>query len=252
MAIAAAVQRLQRLVAARRHLKSACRSSGKAIVSFTFDDFPRSAWSIGGRVLGEFGVSGTYYASLGLMGKMTPIGAMFDRRDLAAVAEAGHELACHTYDHVLCRDLPAAALLANCERNQMRMSEMLGGYRPTSFSYPEGVVTSSAKALLNSVYDSSRTIEPGINADPVDLGFLRANRVYSTSSAHKLQEMIRANVRRNGWLILYTHDISLHPSPWGCTPEQFRAVVASAAGSGAEILAVGDATKRFLCASQAA
>jgi hypothetical protein len=110
----------------------------------------------------------------------------------------------------------------------------------------------SAKALLNSIYDSSRTIEPGINCDPVDLGFLRANCVYSTSPSHKLREIIRVNERRRGWLILYTHDIDGRPSPWGCTQEQFRAVVAWAANSDAEILSIGDATKRFLCASQAA
>src|SRR5579863_2515511 len=103
MAMAAAVQRVERLMAGRCHRKSACRHLGKAIVSFTFDDFPRSAWTAGGRILGEYGASGTYYASLGLMGKTTLVGEMFDRRDLEAAAEAGHELACHTYDHVLCR-----------------------------------------------------------------------------------------------------------------------------------------------------
>jgi peptidoglycan/xylan/chitin deacetylase (PgdA/CDA1 family) len=246
--MARAMQRIQKLMAERLYRKAATRPTGKAIVSFTFDDFPKSAWTAGGRVLGEYGATGTFYASLGLMGKTTPVGEMFDRGDLEAAAQAGHEIACHTYDHALCRDLSGAELLANCERNRSRMSEILGGYKPRNFSFPEGVVTVSAKALLNSVYDSSRTIEPGINCDPVDLGFLRANRVYSTSPYHKLQEIVRANERQNGWLILYTHDIGVRPSPWGCTPEEFRAVVAFAANSNAEILPIGAAAKRFLFA----
>ena len=252
MAITAVVQRVERWMAAKQNRKLASRTVRTPMVSFTFDDFPRSAWTAGGKVLGEYGAKGTYYAALGLMGKTTPIGKMFDRRDLEEVVEAGHELACHTHDHVLCRDLTGMDLLANCEQNRWRMSEMLGGYRPRNFSFPEGVVTASAKALLTPLYDSCRTIEPGINGDRVDLAFLRANRVYSTSPARRLQEIIRMNQLKRGWLILYTHDISGRPSPWGCRPEEFRAVVACAADSGAEILPIGDATQRFLCPSTSA
>ena len=98
---------------------------------------------------------------------------------------------------------------------------------------------------MASVYDTCRTIEPGINRDPVDLGFLRANRVYSTSPLQKLQQLIRNNQRLKGWLILYTHDICARPSPWGCTPDEFRTVVGWVVDSGAEILPITDATKRF-------
>jgi peptidoglycan/xylan/chitin deacetylase (PgdA/CDA1 family) len=252
MAMTVAVQRLERWMAAKSNRKLASRTIRKGMVSFTFDDFPRSAWTVGGKILGEYGVKGTYYAALGLMGQTTPVGEMFERRDLEEVAEGGHELACHTHDHVLCRDLDRIHLLANCERNQLRMSELLCGYRPRNFSFPEGVVTASAKALLSPIYDSCRTIEPGINLDPVDLAFLRANRVYSTSSSRQLQEIIQRNQRQMGWLILYTHDIGAIPSPWGCTPEEFRAVVACAAVSGTEILPIGDAVQRLVCPSPAA
>src|SRR2546422_3297564 len=43
-------------------------------VSFTFDDFPRSALLTGGAILKHFGLTGTYYASFGLMGKQAPTG----------------------------------------------------------------------------------------------------------------------------------------------------------------------------------
>jgi peptidoglycan/xylan/chitin deacetylase (PgdA/CDA1 family) len=248
MAVAEALQKVQKVMARKLHPKWAFRPAGNALVSFTFDDFPRSAWTAGGKVLAEYGVRGTYYAALGLMGKTTAVGEMFGRQELEALAEGGHELACHTHDHALCSHVDKRDLLTNCEKNQLRMSEMLGGYRPRNFSFPEGVVTVSAKALLTSVYDTCRTIEPGINCDPVDLSFLLANPVYSASSTRKLQEKIQRNRRLKGWLILYTHDISRRPSAWGCTPEEFRAVVGCAADSGAEILPICDAMKRFVFA----
>lgn len=222
------------------------------MVSITFDDFPRSAWIAGGTILAEFGVHGTYYAAMGLMGKRTPVGEMFLRKDLESAAAAGHELACHTYDHALCCNLNARDLLSNCEENQRRMAAVLDGYKPSSFSFPEGVVTLRSKRLVSGLYDSCRTIEPGINTNPVDLGFLRANRVYSTTRLQDLKQLISANRERAGWLILYTHDISSEPSPWGCTADQFRQVVSCAVESGAEILPVGVATKRFTVASRAA
>src|SRR6058998_1215474 len=60
---------------------------GHAIVSFTFDDFPRSALFNGGGILERLGLAGTYYASLGLMKQMTPTGEIFQPDDLQRLVE---------------------------------------------------------------------------------------------------------------------------------------------------------------------
>ena len=73
--------------------------SGFPIISFTFDDFPRSALHTGGAILKRYGVTGTYYVSFGLMGKQAPTGTMFLREDIETLLEHGHELGCHTFDH---------------------------------------------------------------------------------------------------------------------------------------------------------
>ena len=49
----------------------------RPLISFSFDDFPRSALFTGGALLEQYGVAGTYYASLGLMGKTSPTGEIF-------------------------------------------------------------------------------------------------------------------------------------------------------------------------------
>src|ERR1700730_10018379 len=69
------------------------------IISFTFDDFPRSALFAGGAILKRFGVRGTYYASLGLIGTTGPTGQMFTFDDLNILLDQRHEIGCHTYDH---------------------------------------------------------------------------------------------------------------------------------------------------------
>ena len=74
-------------------------SPHRPLISFTFDDFPRSALLAGGAILNRAGLSGTYYASLGLMGKKTPSGQIFVADDLKTLFEQGHELGCHTFSH---------------------------------------------------------------------------------------------------------------------------------------------------------
>ena len=227
------------------HQKRAVQRTPRPIVSFTFDDFPRSALTVGGRILAEHGVRGTYYTAMGLLGQRTVVGDMFDGDDLDELVAAGHELACHTVGHTRCSMLTPAGVVASCEENQRQIMGALGGRRPTSFSFPEGVVTASAKKALESIYQTCRTIEPGINRDPVDAGLLRANPVYSRRAPSKLHKVILKNQKMNGWLILYTHDVTPNPSAYGCTPQEFRELVRCAVESGADVLPVADAWARF-------
>jgi peptidoglycan/xylan/chitin deacetylase (PgdA/CDA1 family) len=180
------------------------------------------------------------------MSGKTVVGEMFNRSDLASLVADGHELACHTLNHVRCCDVRGVELLQKCEENRRQVSEMLGGYKLCNFSFPEGVVNPSSKALLSSIYDTCRTIEPGINIDPIDLGFLRANCVYARLPIEKVKEAILQNTRRKGWLILYTHDVTDAPSIYGCTPEYFREVLGCVVDSGADILTVAEARRRFV------
>lgn len=221
------------------------RRQARPIISFTFDDFPASALRRGGKMLSEHGIRGTYYAALGLMGQNTVVGEMFTPEDLKSLVQHGHELACHTYDHTRVCDVPTPALLAQCEKNRKFASEACDGYECRNFSFPEGVVTVSAKAAMRDVYDTCRTVEPGINTDPVDFSFLRANPIYSTKSLDQIKLRIRENDDLKGWLILYTHDISAIPSVYGCTPEYFSEVLRCAIASTAQILTIGEAAKRF-------
>src|SRR6266853_6422019 len=62
----------------------------RPLISFTFDDFPRSALLVGGAILNRLGLAGTYYASLGLVGKETESGQIFFPDDLTTLFKEGH------------------------------------------------------------------------------------------------------------------------------------------------------------------
>jgi peptidoglycan/xylan/chitin deacetylase (PgdA/CDA1 family) len=218
------------------------------MISFTFDDFPRSALTVGGRMLTDHGWRGTYYGAMGLMGRTTSAGPMFTRVDLDDLLRAGHELACHTFDHTSCLSVSTGRFVDGCADNRRMAATMLSGYQLQHFSFPHGHVTLAAKHALRSAYDTCRSTEWGINSDPVDLGFLRANPLYSRFAIGTVKQLICANSRANGWLVLYTHDVAVNPSPYGCTPEYFEEVLVCALESGADVLTIRDAAGRYqLC-----
>jgi peptidoglycan/xylan/chitin deacetylase (PgdA/CDA1 family) len=237
--------RAQKTLANRLARKLAHRESQSPIVSFTFDDFPRSALSVGGTLLTAHNMKGTYYGSIGFMGQTTELGPMFTQADLDELLEAGHEFACHTVGHTSCLAVNTARFVDSCRENRRQAATLLKGYQLHNMSYPYGHITLMTKRALRSAYDSCRSTEPGINIDPVDLSFLRANPIYSWNELATLKRLIDANCRANGWLIFYTHDVAESPSPYGCPPQLFEEVLRHTAESGAEVLPICHAASRY-------
>lgn len=235
----------QKRIAQRLSCKRASQIPALPIISFTFDDFPRSALTVGGAMLMDQGLRGTYYASMGLMGQQSNEGEMYSVEDLQTLVGEGHELACHTFSHIYCPHASRSEVQQECERNRRTVAEALGGYRLRNFSFPSGAVTWSAKSTATLIYDSCRTVEGGINGNPTDLGFLRANALYSSRPINELQRLVEKNTEQAGWLIFYTHDISRRPSGVGCTPECFREILRVALASGASIMTIAGAVSRF-------
>ena len=200
------------------------------VVSFTFDDFPRSALVAGGAILEQYGLRGTYYAALGLTGSDSAMGRLHDREDLRAVVTGGHELACHTYSHLDCSRTALRIVLGEIAENASAMSALTGEAAPASFAYPFGGLSLAAKRALAARFASCRGVSPGINTGAVDLADLRSRRLYDGEfDASALRHLIEANRELGGWLIFYTHDVAAAPSRWGCTPAQFETAVACAA-----------------------
>src|SRR2546422_6309977 len=94
-----AAGRYQRLLYENLFCGTVQMRNDRPLVSFTFDDFPRSALRCGGAILKKYGFRGTYYAALGLMGQHAPVGEIFSLQDLRDLLAEGHELGCHTYGH---------------------------------------------------------------------------------------------------------------------------------------------------------
>jgi peptidoglycan/xylan/chitin deacetylase (PgdA/CDA1 family) len=203
------------------------------IVSFSFDDFPRSAFAVGGEILKRFGARGTYYAAMDLMDRTNDLGKQFHAEDLRLLVEDGHELASHTKSHLSSREVSFAVFQDNVQKGREKIAELMGFEDSGNFAYPYGHVTFLAKRKLGPELLSCRGTCRGINGPDVDLNLLRANSLYGDlSQLDHACDLISRNQREKGWLIFYTHDIGGQPSKFGCTPELFEAVVAHAVKAG--------------------
>jgi len=212
------------------------------VVSFTFDDFPRSALTEGGRILRERGWAGAYFAAGGFCGRRVDGIDYFDRDDLVRAAEEGHEIGCHTFSHLRLPGASALAVEADLERNAAFMADALPGYRLTSFAYPYGDLDLGKKALIARRFPVCRGIWPGVNAGRMDFAQLKAVPLERRSLAglHVEAWLDRVQAER-GWLIFFTHDVSDDPSDYGCFRRTFEAVADAVARRGIRVLPVKSA-----------
>ena len=191
------------------------------MVSFTFDDLPKSAATTGAASLEAHGARGTFYVSGGLVGVETPEWPAGDADDVLSLYRRGHEIGCHTFSHQRASDLDVASLANEIMRNRGTSARWTPRSKTETFAYP---VTATDRLAGSSQLK-----------DPVpDLPQHRAwhqQRRQSICNSFGAVPLIDGQMDRdgidrafdeaetnNGWLIFYGHDVAERPSPWGCSP----------------------------------
>lgn len=213
------------------------------LISFTFDDFPRSALLAGGTILNRFGLSGTYYASLSLMGKETSSGQIFLADDLATLFQQGHELGCHTFSHCDSWETDPDTFENSIVENRKVLRELFPDARFENFAYPISLPRPLTKERIGDYFLSCRGGGQSINVGKVDLNQLSSYFLEKSPNIQAVRDLINYNLRVRGWLIFATHDISDNHTPFGCSPEFFEEVVQHAVSTGTQILPVVEALR---------
>jgi peptidoglycan/xylan/chitin deacetylase (PgdA/CDA1 family) len=214
----------------------------RPIISFTFDDFPRTALVSGGEILRRYNLAGTYYVALGLLGKDSPSGPICIAEDLVAALNDGHELGCHTFFHSHSWQTQPRAFEQSIIENRRALSELIPNYHFKSFSYPISLPRPLSKRVAAKYFSSSRGGGQTFNAGTTDLNQLSAYFLEKAANNLELPKaLIDKNRQAKGWTIFATHDVIAQPSQYGCTPEFFEEIVRYAVRSGAQILPVVDA-----------
>jgi hypothetical protein len=209
-------------------------------VSFTFDDFPRSAGTAGREILEKYDVRGTYYTSLGLMGADSQPFRMFELEDLEELIRTGHEIGCHSFGHLDPWKTAPGDFEESLKKNGARLESLFPGYAFRTFSYPLRQPHPGIKRIAGEMFWCCRGGGQMPNAGRVDLNCLRSCFIdqRQRDNLEYFVELIGRNVRQKGWLIFSTHDIAPDPSPFGCSPRVFEEIVRRAVDSGSSVLPV--------------
>lgn len=242
--MSAIIKKIQRKLSGFYNTKPHKILPNKVVISFTFDDVPETAISVGAKILEDNNVAGTFYLSGSLENNINLDLPQYVTSDIQRLLDAGHEIGCHTFGHINIQDKSAAKIEDDLDKNFTHLKKHIGDHDLTSFSYPFGCVSVTAKKIIRRRFSSARGIKSGVNKGIVDLSQLKANALYSNMSKEKIVAFIDEAVRDNGWLIFYTHDISDAPTAYGCNADLFEFAVKQAIKSDCEILCMRAALAR--------
>ena len=126
------------------------------IVSFTFDDFPRSAYLVGAPILEAFGGRGTYYVTTGFLNTSDGLGDLFRVEDLHELLERGHELGTQTFHHSSCRNVPLPEFQDDVHKGILELDHLVERHSD-NFCYPFGHATLGTKRTLAPFLASARS-----------------------------------------------------------------------------------------------
>ena len=118
-------------------------------------------------------------------------------------------------------------------RNQSALKRIDGNLPVRNFSYPYGDLSFRARLHLETLFDSCRSIDPGINAGVADLGLLKSCTLDNRSiDRAEISRLIADTVRTNGWLIFLSHDVCDEPSRFGVRPDLLEFALRNAQQAG--------------------
>lgn len=213
-------------ITARLPVKMVKNKAGRGIASISFDDFPKSAWQVGGKILDKYGYKGTYYAVGDFCGKTAENVVQYDAEDAKELVSQGHEIGSHTYFHSSVYTICNEELIKQEKANQEFFDNLLGDYKLSTFAYPFGDISLRTKRLYSKLYPLARGIRSGLNGEWFDLAQVSAVPLeYRLWDKDKIENWVKRAKDENAWLCFFTHDISENPTPWGATPEMLEHAV---------------------------
>ncbi len=232
-------QRLRRHAARYVHKRMIAPSLDQPVVSFSFDDCPKSVVTNALPLLEQEGWTSTIYIAAGLCDTVNHMGLQMSLEDVKSAADAGHEIGDHTYHHVDGNAVSVDTYLLDIDKNQRALKDL--DIPPSrSFAYPYGTATPALKRALNDRFELARGVIPA-GDNQIDLGLSPSTCLYHGPLMDRALGRIQKLATAPRWEILFTHDVRHDPSDYGCTVSDLKNVIQAVKDSGAIVLPVAEA-----------
>jgi peptidoglycan/xylan/chitin deacetylase (PgdA/CDA1 family) len=233
----------------RRELANRCAkrlgrlTSPKPIVSFTFDDVPVSASTVGAEILEAQGMRGTFYMSLGLLLSETPTGRICSAEDVLRLHQHRHEIGCHTFFHSDSWDTTAPNFEVSIRKNRHALAGICADIPCETFSYPISCPHPSNKRIVERHFRIGRGGGQTFNQGQLDLNYVSAFFLEQAANFDRVRQILHQACLSSGWMIFATHDVTENPTAYGVTPNFFKELVGLVAETDAQVLTVREALR---------
>jgi len=210
----------------------------RPIISFSFDDCPRSALNNAAPLLEENGWHGTFYMAMGLCDSTNHLGLHMNADDVKAAYENGHEIADHTFSHIDGQQTPFKDFKADIDRNQAAITA-LGIPQSRNFAYPYGCFSPKLKKLTSQKFELVRGVhDPDMSEAnrSLDTALLPSMRMYNGNEVNDIIQTIGRLKHDPQWLTLFTHDVRENPSDFGCRPDDIKRIISAIKKSDAQVM----------------
>jgi peptidoglycan/xylan/chitin deacetylase (PgdA/CDA1 family) len=214
------------------------------VISFSFDDAPKSACVLGRELLEQYDCHGTWYIAGGLTDQLEMGRPCHSVQDVQGLVSAGHHIGCHTFSHRPCDQLSSIEMANEITRNAAFLDAIGVPSSELHFSFPLGAFDLASKRMAAQRFVSTRTTSGGAHFGTADLHALRAEKLYQhLMMPARVASLAKEVAEKKGWLIFYTHDVTENPSEWGCTPELLKCAITTALAMGCKVLPVNQAIR---------
>ena len=219
----------------------------QSMITFSFDDFPKSAADTGAEIIESVDAKAIYYTSTGLQGVRLQTGEQFEDTDMLTLAKAGHEIGAHTHSHIDCANASVENVISDIERNLTELKAMGLNAPVEHFAYPYGETTVPLKQALKGKFASCRGVLSGLNNGFSDTMQLRAMELTPDDmTTDRALHAIETALTRPTWLHIFTHDVQQKPSDFGTTPASLMRVARQARDSEISIVTPSAAMSQLI------
>ena len=219
------------------------------LVSFSFDDAPKTAITIGAKMLEDAGAIGTFYLTGSHCGQSFEGIEQYSQSDIIALAQSGHEIACHSFSHSRFRGASEHEIAEDLAQNQKFFAGALKNpnFSFDSFAYPYGEFDAKSREFIGERYLNARGVYRGVNYGVLDFANLKTTPLEKRRfSTNYLQNHLKKAIKNNGWIIFFTHDVAEDCSIYGSTPEILTQTIEAVKANDIEIVTVREGAKRLL------
>ncbi len=172
------------------------------IVSFTFDDAPKSVVTVGLPLMAEAGYPATVYITT----LNTSVPDYMSWEDVAVVAAQGWEIGAHTHLHLDLTTLTDEAITLDLETANDDF--LRHGFDPVAFATPFGAYDDRVLEIVKRYYESHRAAWPaGTNSFSPDPYAIVSYKITRDTTIEEVTSLLENLQKTGGWVVFQLHHL---------------------------------------------